>query len=562
VLWGLLNLCYTVAVFTDPGSPLTTTGYAALPTQEPSEASSVTVKSTGEMRFCKKCRTKKPDRTHHCSTCRRCVLKMDHHCPWLATCVGLRNYKPFVLFLIYTTLFCWLCFAVSSTWVLGNILTVAAQSSYHSINYVLLAVLAGIIGLVLTGFTGWHIYLTCTGQTTIESLEKTRYLSPLRKTLNTFRTNHNRNPILPTSDPSSIPAGRPSIGDQLREIHANALPGILRPEEGSSPSPSPTPYVQQARNADSLATTSLRNNYAAMESRRAQERYTAYLDEEDSSKLPHAFDLGLKANLRHVFGPTFWLWPLPICNTTGDGWHWDASPKWAHKREEVAAQRAEETRRQRQREREAGWGVESPVPSPTFGPGYNHQYPSSAFQSNAYHSYGSSGGGGKYPAAVLDGSKAQGRNAGVVDDDDDEYDDDFDAEDSRYLTTSAGISSVPHTGRRSPSKADMILGRPPGSYTDAGPGVPLQNMKPVRPPKRDDEDEGWEEGVRKKRNESNGNATKKPPTPSGVSGRNGASNWNDLPEEMLLGRGQSSRREKKTRDRERAEGEWDDWGVE
>lgn len=71
----------------------------------------ITIKrSNGRPRWCSKCSAPKPDRCHHCRQCGRCVLKMDHHCPWLLdSCIGLRNYKAFVLFLLYTSLFCVLC---------------------------------------------------------------------------------------------------------------------------------------------------------------------------------------------------------------------------------------------------------------------------------------------------------------------------------------------------------------------------------------------------------------------------------------------------------------------
>ncbi|KAJ4425268.1 palmitoyltransferase for Vac8p [Gnomoniopsis sp. IMI 355080] len=348
VLWAMLNWCYTTAVFTAPGSTTNDSGYSTLPTHEASRAAStLTVKSNGEMRFCKKCQARKPDRAHHCSTCRRCVLKMDHHCPWLATCVGLRNHKAFLLFLIYVSIFSmWSC-AIAGSWLWDEIVSDTVYvETLMPVNYVVLAIIAGIISVVVGAFTLWHIMLAAKGQTTIECLEKTRYLSPLRRTMqNAYNAQH--------SDGRGV--ALPRYGQQLLDMHQDILPGVTRPEEGEELrelAPHRRDEESGGGGGTLLSGMPRHMSYDEMERNRARKRYEEYLDDEDSSKLPNAFDLGWKRNLLHLFGHNPYLWVFPICNTTGDGWSWEPSPKWLEARDRVMRERDE----QRARERAAGWG--------------------------------------------------------------------------------------------------------------------------------------------------------------------------------------------------------------
>ncbi|KAI9827349.1 MAG: hypothetical protein M1819_006992 [Sarea resinae] len=292
------------------------------------------------------------------------------------------------------------------------------------VNYVLLAVIAGIIGLVLTGFTLWHVHLAVRGQTTIECLEKTRYLSPLRKSMQ-----HQHFPQQNDANGN----GSPSFGEQLREIGANAIPGVTRPEEGEERS-SPT---------TSAAQSALYRNYSAVERSRERERYEDYLDEKDSEKLPHAFDLGPRRNLRHLFGETPLLWFLPICNTTGDGWHWEASAQWIEARENVRHEREAQWRAQEQREREAGWGAGADL-LPDYSAARKQYQPRTSPSSNW---------------ARRDGGERH------------------------YLTTSSGVTSVPASGRRSPGKADALLGRNAQQSQASGrpdSGLSMDTLDPYR----------------------------------------------------------------------------------
>ena len=284
---------------------------------------------------------------------------------------------------------------------------------------VLLAVLSGIIGLVLTGFTAWHISLAYRNLTTIECLEKTRYVSPIRKTMER------------AAQAIGGSGGEESVGliqkygQQLTEMHANTIPGVTCTEEGEErTSPSPDGEGRMT------VTEALGMSYNEIERERERARYEDYLDEKDSEKLPNAFDLGWRRNLSMLLGPKKLFWSLPICNSTGDGWHWEPSPKWVAAREAVKRDRElqwrEQERQAQQQQRSAGWR------NGTSG--------------NSHHRY--------YPTTIDDADD-------LLDNDDERH----------YLSTSNGIASVPKpaaAGRRTHggNKANQILGRSSGQYAD------------------------------------------------------------------------------------------------
>ncbi|KAM5492069.1 palmitoyltransferase for Vac8p [Microsporum canis] len=236
------------------------------------------------------------------------------------------------------------------------------------VNVIILAVVSGMMSLVLSGFTGWHISLAVRGLTTIECLEKTRYLAPVRKTLDRHRREWQQQQPRPRNAGKTADGlGRTlqGYGQQFIDMHANAIPGVTRAEEGEErasptigtriPGPihhshdyNPDEHYDQYQ---SPAQQSLFRSYGELDRAREHDRYEEYLAECDSEKLPHAFDLGWRRNLLHLFGPNPFLWPIPICTTVGDGWRWEASSKWQEARNRIEQQRIqrwEEANRERQ----------------------------------------------------------------------------------------------------------------------------------------------------------------------------------------------------------------------
>eukprot|EP00927_Polykrikos_kofoidii_P057523 TRINITY_DN51663_c0_g1_i1.p1 TRINITY_DN51663_c0_g1~~TRINITY_DN51663_c0_g1_i1.p1 ORF type:complete len:710 (+),score=77.69 TRINITY_DN51663_c0_g1_i1:54-2183(+) len=52
------------------------------------------------LRLCRTCKIRRPPRCSHCRYCDNCVLDFDHHCFWIGNCVGARNHKAFLMFLL------------------------------------------------------------------------------------------------------------------------------------------------------------------------------------------------------------------------------------------------------------------------------------------------------------------------------------------------------------------------------------------------------------------------------------------------------------------------------
>lgn len=172
-LFSLFNIFwnYLLAIATRAGTP------------EPNEEEELGIKCYKEnathfdWNYCRRCRCVKPPHAHHCRVCGKCILHMDHHCPWVSNCVGLKNYRFFVLFMFWVIwglffLFIHYCWPVWFSKVPRSQLTREMRELRRSLT--LGCVISLSAGIPVACLLSFHFYLIFTAQSTIEFYMNTR----------------------------------------------------------------------------------------------------------------------------------------------------------------------------------------------------------------------------------------------------------------------------------------------------------------------------------------------------------------------------------------------------
>ncbi|XP_027132070.1 palmitoyltransferase ZDHHC12-A [Larimichthys crocea] len=164
-------LLYFAVSLMDPGFVLTDTIKGVQGSDEEME-SMIPQPSTPRLRRCGYCLLQQPMRAKHCQTCKRCVRRFDHHCPWIENCVGERNHRWFIVYLLVQLLA--LLWALHIA--LSGISPTITWELWFRVNGFLLAVLGvvGIFSVVVVLLLGCHLYLVSINCTTWEFMSRHR----------------------------------------------------------------------------------------------------------------------------------------------------------------------------------------------------------------------------------------------------------------------------------------------------------------------------------------------------------------------------------------------------
>ena len=132
-----------------------------------------------EVKFCTVCNRNVCLDSKHCGQCNKCVASFDHHCVWINNCVGKRNYRQFVIAILFLEFF--MIFQFSNSVYIIQTLVSAPEKLNNVFKKEVIYSLMG-FSLLLSGFffisngvlIVFHIYLRIRGVTTYEYILENR----------------------------------------------------------------------------------------------------------------------------------------------------------------------------------------------------------------------------------------------------------------------------------------------------------------------------------------------------------------------------------------------------